>query len=327
MFTTAWAGLRAAERTALLRGRGRLAAATAASYAAAGMLCLTIVWTLAGVDGRNVTPGQLALLRRLGTERHVLALSLPGVRRLAAADVPPLLRLEPRPSTTQGGAGPNDRPLYQLAAVPAGRYRLRPRGAGAAGWLMIGIGRDQFSVRSGPLAAPPEWIDLDFPVDVRAIVVRGDEQARRTIRALTIEPLSIVPAAARLTDDYALHAARYGNTTVFFLDERSFPEPEGFWVGGARTASVAVRPDAARSTVTVLLRNAPVDNRIVIRSGSWLEEVRLEPGEERQVRLPIETQRGAALFTIAPAAGFLPAAGDPKSRDVRFLGVWVKVIE
>jgi hypothetical protein len=192
---------------------------------------------------------------------------------------------------------------------------------------MIGIGRDQFSVRSGPLAAPPEWIDLDFPVDVRAIVVRGDEQARRTIRALTIEPLAIVPAAARLTGDYALRAARYGNTTVYFLDERSFPEPEGFWVGGARSASVAVQPDAARTTVTVLLRNAAVDNRVVIQSGRWREEIQLDPGGERQVRLPIDTQRGAALFTIAPAAGFRPAAGDPKSRDFRFLGVWVKVVE
>ena len=58
---------------------------------------------------------------------------------------------------------------------------------------------------------------------MRAIVVRGDEQARRTVRALTIEPVSIVPAASRLTDDYARRAVRYGATTVFFLDDRSFP--------------------------------------------------------------------------------------------------------
>ena len=45
---------------------------------------------------------------------------------------------------------------------------------------MIGIGRDQFSLLSGPLATPPQPIVLDFPVDVRAIVVRGDEQARRS---------------------------------------------------------------------------------------------------------------------------------------------------
>jgi hypothetical protein len=326
-FAAAWGGLRVAEQTAWLRGRGPLGAATAAAYAAAAMFGLTIVWTFAGADGRNTTPGQLDLLRRLGTERHVLTFSLPGFRRLAAADVPPLLRLEPRPSTAPGGAGPNDRPLYQVASVPAGRYRLRPRGAGAAGWLMIGIGRDQFSLRSGPVAAPPEPIDLDFPVDVRAIVVRGDEQARRTIRALTIEPISIVPAAARLADDYARRAVRYGNTTVFFLDERSFPEPDAFWVGGERSASAVVQPDGARPTVALLLRNAPVENRVVIQSGTWREEMALDPGDERRLQLPIDAQRGAALFTISAAAGFRPADVDPTSRDVRFLGVWVKVLQ
>lgn len=327
VFAAAWGGLRAAERTVWLRGRGRLATAAAAAYAAAAMIGLTIVWTLAGADGRNTTPGQLALLRRLGTERDELTFSLPGVHRVAAADVPPMLRLEPRPSTAPGGAGPNDRPLYQVASVPAGRYRLRPRGAGAAGWLMIGIGRDQFSLRSGPLAAPPEPIDLDFPVDVRAIVVRGDEQARRTIRALTIEPIAIVPPAARLADEYARRAVRYGTTTVFFLDERAFSEPDAFWVGGERSARAVVQPDAARPAVTLLLRNAPVDNRVVIQSGHWREEMRLDPGEERRVQLPIDTQRGAALVTISAAAGFRPAAVDPNSRDVRFLGVWVKVVE
>jgi hypothetical protein len=324
---TAWLGLRAVERTAWLRGRGRLAAATAAAYAATAMVGLTIVWTLAGAEGRNNTAGQLALLRRLGTERRALTFALPGFHHLAPADVLPLLRLEPRPSTSPGGAGPNDRPLYQVASIPAGRYRLRPRGAGAAGWLMIGIGRDQFSLRSGPLAMPPEPIDFDFPVDVRAIVVRGDEQARRTVRALTIEPVSIVPASARLAHDYARRAVRYGNTTVYFLDERSFPEPDAFWVGGERSASAVVQPDEARPTVTVLLRNAPVDNRVLIQSGSWRVEMRLDPGEERRVQLPIDTQRRAALFTISAAAGFRPAAVDPNSRDVRFLGIWVKVLE
>jgi hypothetical protein len=327
-FAAAWLGLRAAERTAWLRGRGRLGAATAAAYAAVAMAGLTIVWTLAGVDGRNTTPGQLALLRRLGAEPHALTFFLPDLHRLAAAEVPPLLRMDLRPSTAPGGAGPNDRPLYQIPSVPAGHYRLRPRGAGASGWLLIGIGRDQFSLRSGPIAAPPELIDFDFPVDVRAIVVRGDEQARRTIRGLTIEPVSIVPAAARLADEYALRAVRYGNTTVFFLDERSFPEPDAFWVGGKRSATaVVVQPDGARPTVPVLLRNAPVANRVLIQSGTWRVDLALEPGEERRVALPIDPQRGASLFTISAAAGFRPAAVDPNNRDVRFLGVWIKVLE
>ncbi len=146
-----WAGLRAAESSRWLRGRGALVAAVGGAYAAAGMLALTIVWILAGADGRNIMPAQLDLLRRLGSERHPLLMEWPSLRRQRADDVPPLVRIDPRPSTAPGGAGPDDRPLYQIAAIPAGRYRLRPRGAGTTGWLMVGIGRDQFSLRTGPL--------------------------------------------------------------------------------------------------------------------------------------------------------------------------------
>ncbi|MEP6917257.1 MAG: hypothetical protein ABJC89_16515, partial [Acidobacteriota bacterium] len=185
-----WGILRAAEGTRWLRARGSLAAATAGVYAIAGMSAVTVVWTMSGAAGANRTPAQLDALRRISREPRVLAFTMPGFRRVAAADVPPMLRIEPLPSTTPGGAGPNDRPLYQIASIPGGQYRLRPGGSAAVGWLMIGIGRDQFSLRSGPLSPAPDPILLTLPVDVRAIVVRGDEQARRTVRGLTIEPVS-----------------------------------------------------------------------------------------------------------------------------------------
>jgi hypothetical protein len=324
-FAAWWAVLRAVERKSWLRGRGALAAAAGAAYAAAAMVALTIVWALAGVDGRNIAPAQLEILRHLGSERHPLTFALPAFHPLDVAEVPRLLRMELRPSNTPGGAGPNDRPLYQVAAVPAGRYRLHLRGSGTSGWLMIGIGRDQFSLKSGPLSSPPQPIDLDFPVDVRAIVVRGDEQARRSVRALTIEPLSVVPAGGRLASDYARRAVRYGTANVFFLDERAFPEPEAFWIGGARSSTIVIQPDGQRSTATLLIRNAPVDNHVRFESAKWRDEMSLGPGEERRVQVPIDLQRGAALLTVTTSAGFRPSAVDPKSRDDRFLGVFIRV--
>lgn len=325
-FAAAWASLRALERSPRLRGRGALAAAVGAVYGVAMMAALTIVWTLAGVDGRNITPSQLELLRRLGSERHALLLAMPGFHRVAATAAPPLVRLEPRSSTAPGGAGPNDRPLYQLAAVPAGRYRLQPKGSATAGWLMVGIGRDQFSLRSGPLTNPPEAIDIDFPVDVRAIVVRGDEQARRTVRGLTIEPLAILPASSRLVDDYARRAVRYDHANVFFLDDRSFPEPEAFWVGGQRSSTIALQPDSG-SSIALLVRNAPVENQVTFTAGAWREMVSFAPGEERRVQVPIDPQRASVLMTVTTSAGFRPSAVDSKSRDDRFLGVYVKVVD
>ncbi len=322
----AWLILRSIENGRWLRDRGALVAATAAMYAAAVMAALTIVWTLAGTEVVNRTASQFGLLRRLSLEPRVLAVSVPGLRTIAPSLIPPMLRIEPRPSSAPGGAGPNDRPLYQVPLVPAGQYRLRVHAPGASGWLMVGIGRDQFSLQSGPLSATPEPVTLTFPVDVRAIVVRGDEQARRAIRTLTIEPISIVPPDRRLTSEYARRAVRYGTSSVYFLDDRSFPEPEAFWIGGSRRSSVVLQPDNPAAPVALLVRNAPVENGVVMESGNWREDLHLAAGEERRVTLPIDQGRGAALVTVTTTSGFRPSVVDPKSRDNRFLGVWIRVI-
>jgi hypothetical protein len=322
---SAWAALRAVEGTRWLRSRGAFGAATAAAYAIALMCAVTTVWALAGVRGAADTPGQLELLRRIGAERRALLLALPAFQRVAPQDVPPMLRIQPVPSVGLGGAGQNDRPLYQIASVPAGRYRLAPRGSEASGWLMVGIGRDQFSLASGPLSAPPDPVILDFPVDVRAIVVRGDEQARRSVQGVTIEPLAIVMPADRIAAGTARRAVRYGTATVFFLDERSFPEPEAFWVGGNRTATMVLRPDTPGAALSLLVRNGPVQNQAVLRAGQWGADISLAPGEERQIALPLETRRAAVLLSITAAAGFRPSDIDSNSRDTRFLGVWVRV--
>jgi hypothetical protein len=319
----AWAILRALEGTSRLRTSGALAAAAGTAYAVAAMCAITALWSMAGIRGGVLTPGQMELLRRLRSEQPALVRELPAMRRLARQDVPAMLRIAPARSTTLGGAGQNDRPLYQIPAVPAGRYRLELRGARAAGWLMVGIGRDQFSIRSGPLASPPEPILLDFPVDVRAIVVRGDEQARASIGALTIVPLSLVRTSARVARGTATRAVRYDGTTAYFLDDRSFAEPSAFWVGGGRTSSVVVQSDVP-GDLTILVRNGPVANHAALRAGTWAAEFPLAPGEERHVQVPADAAHSATLLTIQSASGFRPSWVDPNSRDTRFLGLWIQ---
>jgi hypothetical protein len=326
VFGVAWMLLRVVESGRWLRSRGALCVASAGAYAVSAMLSLTIVWAFAGAQPVNSTPAQLEVLRRVSHESHLLALSLPGFRRVVVTAVPSMLRIQPRLSDAPGGAGPNDRPLYQIPLVPAGSYRVRPQLA-RLGVMMIGIGRDQFSLVRRELNEDPPV--LNFPVDVRAIVIRGGESQPRAANQLNlwIEPLSIVPPSQRLTSDYAKHAVRYGTTNVYFLDERSFPEPEAFWVGGARTTTVALQPATDASSGVLLVRNAPVDNHVTFESTAWREEMTLGAGEERRVQVPIDPQRGAALLTITTSEGFRPSAVDPKSRDDRFLGVYVKVGE
>ena len=325
VFGITWMLLRTVESARSLRNRGAFCLASAGAYAAAAMLSLTIVWAFAGAQPIISTPAQLEVLRRVSRESQLLAMSLPGLKRVAATAVPSMLRIQPRLSDAPGGAGPNDRPLYQIPLVPAGSYRLTTHLA-RPGVMMIGIGRDQFSLVRRELNEEPPV--LNFPVDVRAIVIRGGESQARGQNQLNlwIEPISIVSPAQRLTSDYAKHAVRYGTTNVYFLDERSFPEPEAFWVGGGRTTTVVVQPAVGESMTALLVRNAPVDNHVTFQSTAWRDEMTLGSGEERRVEVPIDPQRGAALLTITTSAGFRPSAVDPKSRDDRFLGVWIKVV-
>ena len=88
-----------------------------------------------------------------------------------------MLPLEPAVLRGAGGRGRSDPTVAVLPAVPAGRYRVRVEGGGPGGWLMLGIGQDQFALRSEAIAWPAPPIEIDFPVDVRALIVRGDEDA------------------------------------------------------------------------------------------------------------------------------------------------------
>jgi hypothetical protein len=278
-----------------------------------------------GADRINTAPAQVDVLRRLSTEPRLVAWQLNPVSPLTPTRVPSLLRIDPGTRfVTNGGAGRNDRPLLTLPAVPAGRYRVRARTSGQGGWLMIGIGQDQFALKTLPIAYPPAPIDIEFPVDVRALIVRGDDDARRVVRELVVEPVSVVPARDRLTPGFARQAVRYASSSVYFLDDRSFPEPEAFWAGGARSTSVVFDPDDDRSSIDLTVRNAPVANVVTIQTGAWREVLQLTPGEERQLRVPVDPQRGAALVMIDSTSGFRPSEIETSSRDNRFLGVWVK---
>ena len=147
---------------------------------------------------------------------------------------------------------------------------------------------------------------------------------RRAVRRVVIEPLSIVPMNHRLSDLAARRAVKYEGASVYFLDERSFAEPEGFWLGGSRQTTFVVQTDGPRPAVDLRLRNAPVDNRLTIESGQWREELTLAPGEERQVQVPLEPGQRAVLVRATTTAGFRPSESIPDSRDDRFLGVWVR---
>ncbi len=321
----AWYATRALQSSTRLRPLGPFATAASAACAAAGMCALTVVWLLHGVVGVRAAPAQLEFLRRLAAQPRTLAVQLAPPRAVGKDQLLASMRIEQEPRLTAGGgAGRGDRPLLALPSIPAGRYRVRTRTRAAGGTLMLGIGQDQFSLVTEPLSSPALPIDIEFPVDVGALIVRGDEEARRLVRGVVLEPQSILPAARRFTDRVARRAVRYREASVFFLDDRSFPEPEAFWVGGSRQSAIVLQPHAPGSAVEILMRNAPVENRVSLESGAWREEMTLAPDEERRIHIPVAADAGAALVTISSRSGFRPSEVVPDSRDDRFLGVWIQ---
>jgi hypothetical protein len=289
------------------------------------MVALTIVWSFHGMNGVVPAPAQLAVLRRLATEPRVLAMQLEPPRILDRTAMLSGLYIASETASTRAGQGRSDQPLVTLPSLPAGHYRIRPRVRGQGGWLMLGVAPDQFSLWSAPMPSGSAPIEIDLPVDVRALIVRGDEDTRRAMSAVIVEPVSLVAADARVTDLVARRAVNYGAATVFFMDEGCFPEPEAFWLGGARQGTFVVQSATARTSVPLQLRNAPVANTVTLSSGQWRESLTLAPGEERRVEIPLLPGRTSTLVTASSTSGFRPSEQDRASRDDRFLGAWMKV--
>jgi hypothetical protein len=315
--------IRRADRVRWTQSGGRLATVTVITIALVSALAITIVWRLERVDGANLSSSTMAVLRRAASLDRAVVLDVSRLARLGFVELAARSEVRLRP---EGRAqGRDDRALLALPRVPAGEYRVHAVRAGATGWLMIGIGRDQYSLVTRPLADFDGSVTLRFPVDVRAIVVRRDEDARAQLRELSVQPVAVFRGMEKAADGVARRAVRYDGTAVFFMDENSFPEPNGFWIGGARASAVVVSPDGPEASVALAIRNAPVENRLHIESGRWAEDLRLTPGEERRVDVPVDPSTRAALVRFHVEAGFRPATADPASRDERFLGAFARI--
>jgi hypothetical protein len=311
-------------------GRGRALPTVAVAIVALGVMAAsTGVWAVQATNGRTASPSQLALLETASTTRKAIALQLNQWARLPLSDVPGRLRIELSRAPTERRAGRETAPLFALPAIPAGRYRLSAVSDDPRGWLMVGIARDPrdpFALQTVPLTSGP--IDLRVPVSVRSLVIRGDEDAWRTVRGLVIEPLEVTPAGQRFTNEIARRAVRYEPAFVYFMDDRSFPEPQAFWVGGSRDSTVVVQPVPTvptKRSVVLTLRNAPVENRVTLESRGWQKAMTMAAGEEQRIEIPMAPGAEALPLRITASSGFRPSEVDAGSRDERFLGVWVKV--
>jgi len=297
-----------------------LIAGAALTFACAAMLAMSVVWKLHAAAPLTVPAAQMDALRRLASS-HVAVFDLTSRRRLWGADTWTMRIDAPVRRAGRGGPRGLNRPLATFPMVPAGTYLLSATRHGAGeGLLMVGVGTDQFAIVMQPVAAFDAGVRIHLPVGARALTIRGDEAARDELDGVSLRPVALDPAPATL--DVARRAVRYGGAVAYFLDDRAFPEPSGFWVGGARETSVVLAPDERRDSLSLILRNAPVDNTVTLEVDGRREEIVLKPGEERRVEMP----GGTTLVRIRAAAGFRPSEGDATSRDTRWLGVYCRLV-
>lgn len=331
-----WAGALAAAWWALVwlerrgvRGREALATATPAVLAVAAMAALGLVWRLNGTSGLAPAPSELELVRRAPGWRGVAVTDRPaGV--LPPEAVAASLAIEPPPRWLAG----RDRALFVVPGVPAGAYALdvELRG-GAAGEIHVSVGSESLALRTVALAdvatSGGARIDLRLPVAVHSLVARGDERARASVGRVVLRPRALDHPRPPLAGLVARQAARYPGGTVYFVDDGAFPESGALWVRGGREAVVVLdtpgRPAAGGGrTAALFLRNAPVDNELVIQVGAWREAIALAPREERTVLVPL-ARDAATVARLRARTGFRPSEWEPGSRDERFLGVWVEL--
>ena len=253
------------------------------------------------------------------------------LRRGAAAEVVKQLTLGVRPMQRT-----DKQPLRVIHngrfSLPAGTYtievRFNDRVPQEGGTLALQVGRVGPPLASWtvqPQPGQPWTTTLWLPVNANFVGIRGAEQMERAIDSITITPNAVVDAGARPIVPTVLSAATYGEVSIFFHDERMYPEPAGVWLPGRRTVQMTVAVPPTHTTPVVLrIHSGGKANLATFSTFDWEREYSLVPGQAAEVALPMVNGNVIPL-TVAVADGFSPRELDASSNDPRFLGIWVEV--
>lgn len=314
-----WLVVRFGRRTS--RSPESTIAVCALGFGCATMAAAGFVWQVNGDSAVSPVASQINALRVSNASRLV-AVDLTNRRTLDPAAVRAMTIESPIRRPGRGAPRVLNRPLVSFIDLPAGSYDLSVKRSGPAdGWLMAGVGNDQFSIMTEPIGDFDHGSRITLPVAVRALSIRAEEAGRDQLDAIVLRPVTLAPQAA--SRETAWRAVRYGDEDAFFLDDHVYPEPSGFWVMGGRETDVVIAPDQRRETIAIFVRNGAHANSVTMSSGAWQTGVALGPGEERRVDVPVTSSDGTSRVRIRSSASFRPSEADPASRDTRPLGVFV----
>jgi hypothetical protein len=311
-YVTVWFGRRRGVRLY------EVVAACVAACAAATMVAASIVWWTHGGHHVETLHPQLDALRHLSNGR-ALALDLANARRVSGVEG---LKMRLDLPVEDDSVG-----VVAIPLLPGGSYVIATRGTlRAPAAIFAGADDEPFPIQVATPADLVRGVTVDLPVTVRAVMVRAPSFAG--VSAIEVRPVAPRWQAASKDRAYAgvaRHAAAYGSARVYFLDDRTAPEEDGFWIWGARQGDLVVASPAAETGMTV--RNGASQMDVTIRLGSTEQRFTLQPGESRPIRIPTPRPGNPEMMRITTSAGFRPSDVDPNSRDQRFLGVYVVMPE
>jgi hypothetical protein len=303
------------------RGRGVIAAMTVVAAApVAAMVALPIVW--AGRDRPPVTPptSQMALLDRWHPAVRPLGVELTPTRALALPDVMRRLALS---TSLRGHRTPGVSPLLRIPLVPAGEYEVVVEGQSRLeGTVTVRLGHEAQPMETWSLDGRPggfTGLTLRLPATAHAIAMTGDDAARTSVRRLALRPRTLPDDETTQPD--ALRAVRYGAVVVFAVDEHAYLEPGAIWVRGERTTRLIVQADEPGQTA-LRITAGPVANTVTLTAPGWASEVRLAPGDVRDVALTTAAM-APAVVEVTSASGFRPSEHAAGNGDVRWLGAYL----
>jgi len=261
-----------------------------------------------------VEASEIEFIRRWQPIYRPLALSLPSRRLLTSEEALHSIELG---TSLRARDAVAPRPLLALNRLPAGEYRVIAEGAGElAGTLRVSVGATSQTIEEWPLAgrhAGDVGLRVQLPTLVHSLTIRSDDRAGALISRLALRP-DQVHFGGELDERYAVRAARYGATRVFFLDDGLFMEPAGIWTRGDSVAEIVLTTDLdGPSAVNVTA--GPTPAVLDLEGTAGTDALNLQPGEQRVVRV------APGRWKLTTRGGFRPKDFDRENQDGRWLGV------
>ncbi len=315
-----------------------MAALIAVATLAVALLIVSVTFPLlpAGAPMPQVDLGarsRLATLDGFDARVRPAAVMFDPLRKVDAAALLPEVRLSVKP-----GQRVDSQPIRVIHngrfSLPAGTYGIdvtfgdlipaQPTP------LALQVGRAGPPLQTWSLQpqAGETWhTSLWLALDAGFVGFRGPLEMERAIASITITPTTVVDVGARPRVHEVLSAAAYGDVMCYFHHEQMYPEPNGFWTIGRSSADVTVASAPERTTPVILrIHGGSQANNATITTFGWRRRLALVPGQAAEVELPV-VAGGVIPLTISTDNGFSPQQFDPASKDSRFLGIWVEILE